>query len=200
MVDLEIESRTFALSRRRSAAELINQLIHRPLHSPRIRIASAAYDPLPFATSTRCHDPEHWCARMDSNHRGFLVSWFTARRNQPLCHSRNFGGTSRDRTDDILLAKQALSHLSYGPMNGCESRDRTGGVFRRRVMSPLSCQLLTISQKTGREHWRTVRISNPSNRRERPVISPEIERFIFLARHRGVEPLASRETGGHSGH
>jgi hypothetical protein len=27
------------------------------------------------------------------------------------------GGARRDRTDDLLLAKQALSQLSYGPMN-----------------------------------------------------------------------------------
>ena len=27
-----------------------------------------------------------------------------------------FGGASRDRTDDLLLAKQALSQLSYGPV------------------------------------------------------------------------------------
>jgi hypothetical protein len=26
------------------------------------------------------------------------------------------GGASRDRTDDPLLAKQVLSHLSYGPV------------------------------------------------------------------------------------
>ncbi len=29
--------------------------------------------------------------------------------------SREDGGAGRDRTDDILLAKQALSQLSYGP-------------------------------------------------------------------------------------
>jgi hypothetical protein len=28
---------------------------------------------------------------------------------------REFGGADRDRTDDILLAKQALSQLSYSP-------------------------------------------------------------------------------------
>jgi hypothetical protein len=28
---------------------------------------------------------------------------------------RVFGGASRDRTDDPLLAKQVLSQLSYGP-------------------------------------------------------------------------------------
>ena len=27
-----------------------------------------------------------------------------------------FGGANRDRTDDLLLAKQALSQLSYGPV------------------------------------------------------------------------------------
>jgi hypothetical protein len=27
-----------------------------------------------------------------------------------------FGGARRDRTDDLLLAKQALSQLSYGPV------------------------------------------------------------------------------------
>ena len=29
--------------------------------------------------------------------------------------SRNFGGADRDRTDDLKLAKLALSQLSYGP-------------------------------------------------------------------------------------
>jgi hypothetical protein len=28
------------------------------------------------------------------------------------------GGARRDRTDDLLLAKQALSQLSYGPSRG----------------------------------------------------------------------------------
>ena len=28
---------------------------------------------------------------------------------------RKAGGANRDRTDDLLLAKQALSQLSYGP-------------------------------------------------------------------------------------
>ena len=43
----------------------------------------------------------------------------------PILASSNFarstialGGARRDRTDDLLLAKQALSQLSYGP--GCE--------------------------------------------------------------------------------
>jgi hypothetical protein len=39
--------------------------------------------------------------------------------DQPLLHSKSLktwlGGARRDRTDDLLLAKQALSQLSYGP-------------------------------------------------------------------------------------
>ncbi len=31
-------------------------------------------------------------------------------------YSKKVGGAGRDRTDDILLAKQALSQLSYGPL------------------------------------------------------------------------------------
>ena len=40
-------------------------------------------------------------------------------RSTPNSHSWN-GGGERDRTDDLLLAKQALSQLSYTP-------DNTGG-------------------------------------------------------------------------
>ena len=32
------------------------------------------------------------------------------------------GGASRDRTDDLLRAKQALSQLSYGPRDLCRAR------------------------------------------------------------------------------
>jgi hypothetical protein len=39
------------------------------------------------------------------------------------------GGASRDRTDDLLLAKQALSQLSYGPAG------RTGE-WERVVVDP----------------------------------------------------------------
>ena len=34
------------------------------------------------------------------------------------------GGARRDRTDDLLLAKQALSQLSYGPVKGRRTDDR----------------------------------------------------------------------------
>ena len=47
--------------------------------------------------------------------------WTLCPRNQgrTLLRNRNrqvvLGGAGRDRTDDLLLAKQALSQLSYGP-------------------------------------------------------------------------------------
>src|SRR6516164_3987307 len=34
------------------------------------------------------------------------------------------GGARRDRTDDLLLAKQALSQLSYGPVQGSNISNR----------------------------------------------------------------------------
>jgi hypothetical protein len=36
----------------------------------------------------------------------------------PIASHQGNGGAGRDRTDDILLAKQALSQLSYGPISG----------------------------------------------------------------------------------
>ena len=52
-----------------------------------------------------------WWARVGSNHRPYdyqsyaLASWATG----------PYGGDSRDRTGDLLLARQALSQLSYIP-------------------------------------------------------------------------------------
>ena len=51
----------------------------------------------------------------------------TSQANLPLskCLRRmpqDNGGARRDRTDDILLAKQALSQLSYGPIRGSTRR------------------------------------------------------------------------------
>jgi hypothetical protein len=37
------------------------------------------------------------------------------------------GGARRDRTDDLLLAKQALSQLSYGPALWYPSKGGNGG-------------------------------------------------------------------------
>ena len=39
------------------------------------------------------------------------------------------GGARRDRTDDLMLAKHALSQLSYGPVpeDECNALDQSGG-------------------------------------------------------------------------
>src|SRR6185436_5429159 len=47
-------------------------------------------------------------------------------------HSRtsiSSGGARRDRTDDLMLAKHALSQLSYGPVpeDECSALDQSGG-------------------------------------------------------------------------
>ena len=53
-----------------------------------------------------------------SNDATFLVSVFAGLACQPKLpfKAAQVGGARRDRTDDILLAKQALSQLSYGPI------------------------------------------------------------------------------------
>ena len=43
---------------------------------------------------------------------------------------RRLGGARRDRTDDILLAKQALSQLSYGPTSFCKELVYRAGAAR----------------------------------------------------------------------
>ena len=40
-------------------------------------------------------------------------------RDQRDRSTTRIGGARRDRTDDLLLAKQALSQLSYGPSRCC---------------------------------------------------------------------------------
>jgi hypothetical protein len=43
-----------------------------------------------------------------------------------LSHQGRNGGARRDRTDDILLAKQALSQLSYGPITETSPAELVG--------------------------------------------------------------------------
>jgi hypothetical protein len=75
--------------------------------------------------------PSSRCKRLKTR-----VAWI-ARRNlalmasaleAPVCSVAEsywqVGGARRDRTDDLLLAKQALSQLSYGPGRKPEARNR----------------------------------------------------------------------------
>jgi hypothetical protein len=45
----------------------------------------------------------------------FSVWWFVKLFQTAIEYVIRFGGGERDRTDDLLLAKQALSQLSYTP-------------------------------------------------------------------------------------
>ena len=60
--------------------------------------------------------------RRDTNSSSWTRFGLRGRFDRLSLHSKPFdlrlGGARRDRTDDLLLAKQALSQLSYGP--GCE--------------------------------------------------------------------------------
>jgi hypothetical protein len=55
--------------------------------------------------------------------RGLSVSGFVFLTDELALSIHDWhpaGGARRDRTDDLLLAKQALSQLSYGPARGAQ--------------------------------------------------------------------------------
>ena len=56
------------------------------------------------------------------------------RRSVVLRSDQETGGANRDRTDDLMLAKHALSQLSYGP--GYE-----------HVASPLACRAVAAKRR-----------------------------------------------------
>ncbi len=74
----------------------------------------------PEALRTNCFlrdGPPKWRERNDR----------TPGKSGPKDPSRpRFGGARRDRTDDLLLAKQALSQLSYGPLERTVSSECDG--------------------------------------------------------------------------
>ena len=63
----------------------------------------------------------------------------------------NVGGARRDRTDDLLLAKQALSQLSYGPSRSgrADSLDRRGDLNQILIMVGLGRLELPTSRLSG---------------------------------------------------
>lgn len=74
--------------------------------------------------SLRCHteQAESRCSPQTLKTNDFFSAGFTSTRHPfspgeeaTILRIARSGGAGRDRTDDILLAKQALSQLSYGP-------------------------------------------------------------------------------------
>jgi hypothetical protein len=58
------------------------------------------------------------------------------------------GGARRDRTDDLLLAKQALSQLSYGPVSTCDryGRHLPGVDLRGELEAPATNGLVGLER------------------------------------------------------
>jgi hypothetical protein len=79
------------------------------LSLPGVRVKQAA-----SYLFTMSKDPD----RAPSQAQPIQTLLFVQRRTVfALVQSNQNGGARRDRTDDILLAKQALSQLSYGPIS-----------------------------------------------------------------------------------
>ena len=79
--------------------------LQNPLHS----VKKPAVDLSPTAAQIKC--PIHQDAKP-----GNFPYADHALNPEPKEANGRFGGAGRDRTDDLLLAKQALSQLSYGPV------------------------------------------------------------------------------------
>ena len=71
--------------------------------------------------------------------------FFDGRASRPRAPREN-GGARRDRTDDLLLAKQALSQLSYGP------GERTNHVQQRRLVGLGRFELPTSRLSSARSN------------------------------------------------
>jgi hypothetical protein len=69
--------------------------------------------------SSRCQTTSHESEDARQDRISWTISGVELRQNDRL------GGASRDRTDDLMLAKHALSQLSYGPQR-----------LRHRKLSP----------------------------------------------------------------
>jgi hypothetical protein len=93
---------TFAGGNTRSHGMHGNSAPLRGFEKPRVALGSIS--------SSRCQTSR---APAESQARGFV--FFANDQKHSIKRAAPSGGARRDRTDDLLLAKQALSQLSYGP-------------------------------------------------------------------------------------
>src|SRR5215471_4855950 len=63
------------------------------------------------------------------------------------------GGARRNRTDDLMLAKHALSQLSYGPVTGNEARSACLAEARVDKPSPVGFRRGSLTLATASEGW-----------------------------------------------
>ena len=91
------------------------------------------------------------------------------------------GGARRDRTDDLLLAKQALSQLSYGPFGSKAERSQRSEARRRSALLdsdfwlPVSESLTMVG--LGRLELPTSRLSGVRSNR----LSYRPDAFVFAS-------------------
>ena len=84
-------------------------------------------------------DAEHSPGRPNVARQGARRNLFVFSRYRTRSHVRrppsgvSIGGARRDRTDDLMLAKHALSQLSYGPVGGRRTENR-GRIRRFRFL------------------------------------------------------------------
>ena len=69
---------------------------------------------------------------------------------------QEFGGTSRTRTDHLLLAKQALSQMSYGPMAGDDGLEPPNVGIKIRCLTNLANPQQNLAYPQGFEPRPTV--------------------------------------------
>ena len=69
------------------------------------------------------YDKEH--LRTDPETDPMLLALYSAKTHKHCRYQKLYYGADRDRTGDLLLAKQALSRLSYGPKTAPEHRRKT---------------------------------------------------------------------------
>ena len=88
--------------------------------APKLLPISVEFDCCGFAWSNWLAEPKLAATSPSS------PKWASTR--QPSLASRaKAGGADRDRTDDLMLAKHALSQLSYGPLSGSIKLGSSGG-------------------------------------------------------------------------
>ena len=88
-------------------------------------------------SSSRCQ-----ITRAPAAKAGRRANWFLTNELSALVgvtRSKTSGGARRDRTDDLLLAKQALSQLSYGPFRR-QSTDRS------KIKRSVVCRLILAAR------------------------------------------------------
>ena len=98
-----------------------------------------------------------------TSQKWLAVSWLAAR-----CGDQPSGGARRDRTDDLMLAKHALSQLSYGPKANAKH-------------SPTARQL--------------IREANGRKRRNQSIAAHPLNKMVGLG---GLEPPTSRLSSARS--